>query len=59
MSDLPPPTDDELLLAFVEQCPSMAINDYRRRVDLDWRLTPYHLYEHFEREWARRMGPKP
>ena len=55
---LPPPTDDELLLAFVEECPSMAIDNYRRRVGLDWRLTPYFLYEHLEREWQHRMGTK-
>ena len=55
---LPPPTDDELLLAFVDNCPSMAINDYRHRLGLDWRLTPSFIHAHLAQEWDRRMNGK-
>ncbi len=58
MNDLPLPTDDELLLAFVDDCPSMAISDYRQRCNLDWRLTPWYLHDHFRREWDKRMNLK-
>ena len=55
---LPPPTDDELLLAFVEMCPHQAISDYRRRCCLDWLLPPEILYDHLEQEWTNRMRAK-
>jgi hypothetical protein len=57
VNDLPPPTDDELLLAFVDDCPSMAAQDYQRRTRIDWLLTP-HIRDHFEREWEKRMNSK-
>jgi hypothetical protein len=58
VTDLPPPTDDELLLAFVEMCPNMAMQDYVRRTGIDYRITFYFIYDHFESEWNRRMNDK-
>lgn len=56
MNDLPPPTDDELLRAFVDLCPYMAMDDYHHRTGVDYRLTPTYIYERFEMAWAERMG---
>ena len=55
MSDLPPLTDDELLLAFVEDVPHIAMTVYCHRTGVDYCLTNWCLLDHFEREWRRRM----
>jgi hypothetical protein len=56
VTDLPQPTDDELLLAFVEDCPSMAVDNYRRRVGINWYSS--YLFEHLKEAWHRRMYDK-
>jgi hypothetical protein len=53
---LPPPTDDELLLAFVDDCPSQAVQDYRRRTGTDWVIGSADILDHMEREWKRRVN---
>jgi len=59
VNDLPPPTDDELLLAFVDDLPNMAFNDYRHRTNIWWeKAFDFDLRDHFEREWEKRMNSK-
>jgi hypothetical protein len=59
MTNLPPPTDDELLLAFVDNCPNMAMADYVRRNCMDRHAFVFlRIFDHFEREWKRRMKSK-
>jgi len=53
--DLPAPTDDELLKAFVDQAPHTAMNDYRHRTGIDYRITAWAIYDFFEEEWQHRM----
>ena len=59
MNEFPPPTDDELLLAFVEECPYMALDNYARRVGLDPGIkASRYLFEWFEKQWYDRMFPR-
>ena len=57
MSELPPPTDRELLLAFVDDEPSRATQDYVRRTGVDYQLLwNGTIRQHFEQEWEERMA---
>lgn len=55
MNDLPQPTDDELLLAYVDNCPNQAMSDYRRRLILDRAIETSYIRERFEAAWKERM----
>ena len=56
MNEFPPPTDDELLLAFVEHCPSMATADYARRLRLDLRTADWvSINDLFINQWEKRL----
>lgn len=63
MASLPAPTDDELLLCFVDDCPSQATQDYLARNGLwhivrssaeEWSTYRDEINALFKSEWARR-----